>query len=126
MKTCPSVGPPAIRDLEQRIQERRSAVQQVAALSSAGRCSSLGTLGSLSSDGESSVVTWPGKKLKATTCFLDLGLIVGKRLVTRKWRSPELPTNEAWIRSFSVWAGAEYTALRHEDAMWLRKYTLAA
>ncbi|KAJ1200957.1 hypothetical protein NDU88_004775 [Pleurodeles waltl] len=59
MKTHPGVGPPAVPDLEQRIWERRNAVQRAAALSSVGCCSSPGTPGSVSSDGESSVVTWP-------------------------------------------------------------------
>ncbi|KAJ1136165.1 hypothetical protein NDU88_002583 [Pleurodeles waltl] len=66
------------------------------------------------------------KKLKATSCFLDLGLLAAKYLLTPKWRFPELLTYEAWIRSFSVWAGAEYTALLCEDTLRLRKYPLMA
>ncbi|KAJ1135334.1 hypothetical protein NDU88_001774 [Pleurodeles waltl] len=124
MKVRPGVGPPAVPDLEQRIQERRSAVQQALALSGAVRCSSTGSPGSVSSDGESSVVTWPDKKLKVTSRFLDLGLVVAKHLITRKWQVPEPPTYEAWAHSISFWASAEYTVLRHEDTLALRKYPL--
>ncbi|KAJ1127879.1 hypothetical protein NDU88_006272 [Pleurodeles waltl] len=67
-----------------------------------------------------------GKKLKATSRCLDLGLVVAKRLITRKWRAPEPPTYEAWACSFSVWASAEYMALRRGDALGLHKYPLAA
>ncbi|KAJ1105769.1 hypothetical protein NDU88_003174 [Pleurodeles waltl] len=62
-----------------------------------------------------------GKMLKSTSRFLDLGLVVAKRLITHKWRAPESPTCEAWARSFSVWASAEYAALRREVALGLRK-----
>ncbi|KAJ1146360.1 hypothetical protein NDU88_012637 [Pleurodeles waltl] len=37
-----------------------------------------------------------------------------------------LMPREAWARSLSVWVGAEYTALRREDALGLRKYPIAA
>ncbi|KAJ1093105.1 hypothetical protein NDU88_006214 [Pleurodeles waltl] len=65
-------------------------------------------------------------RLKATFHFLDLGLVVAKRIITRKWWSPEPLTFEAWARSFSVWAGAECTALRRDDVLGLHKYPLVA
>ncbi|KAJ1153932.1 hypothetical protein NDU88_006690 [Pleurodeles waltl] len=50
---------PAVPNCEQRIQERYSALQQAAALSSVERYSSLDVPVYLSSDVESSFVTWP-------------------------------------------------------------------
>ncbi|KAJ1170231.1 hypothetical protein NDU88_002112 [Pleurodeles waltl] len=54
------------------------------------------------------------------------GLVVAKLLITRKWWAPEPLTYEAWAHSFSVWASAEYTALRCEDALGMPRYPLAA
>ncbi|KAJ1130089.1 hypothetical protein NDU88_008445 [Pleurodeles waltl] len=67
-----------------------------------------------------------GKKLKAMSHFLDLGLLMAKCLITRKWWYPEPATYEAWAQSLSVWVRAECVALRHEDVLGLRKDPLAA
>ncbi|KAJ1113386.1 hypothetical protein NDU88_001632 [Pleurodeles waltl] len=59
MKTCGGGDLPMVPDLEQRIQEQRSALQRAAVLSGMGRCSGSDAPDSQSSDGESSVATWP-------------------------------------------------------------------
>ncbi|KAJ1145195.1 hypothetical protein NDU88_011486 [Pleurodeles waltl] len=50
---------PVVPDLEQRIQELRSVLQWAAVLFDAGRCSGPDAPDSPSSDGESSVASWP-------------------------------------------------------------------
>ncbi|KAJ1096397.1 hypothetical protein NDU88_001539 [Pleurodeles waltl] len=59
MKTCRGRDLPVVPDLEQRLQERRSALQRAAVPSGVGRCSGPDAPDSPSSDGESSVATWP-------------------------------------------------------------------
>ncbi|KAJ1210813.1 hypothetical protein NDU88_006175 [Pleurodeles waltl] len=58
-RTSPGVSLTAVPELEHRIQERRNAVRRAAVLSGAGRGSSPDAPGSMSLDGESSVVSWP-------------------------------------------------------------------
>ncbi|KAJ1199973.1 hypothetical protein NDU88_003804 [Pleurodeles waltl] len=50
---------------------------------------------------------------------------MAKRLVTRRWKSLDPPSVQAWNYSFEVWAGAEGVALKREDALGLRKYPLS-
>ncbi|KAJ1185667.1 hypothetical protein NDU88_002457 [Pleurodeles waltl] len=54
------------------------------------------------------------------------GFLLAKRLITRKWRSPDPPSYEAWVQSLTVWARAECTVLRHEDVLGLCKYPLTS
>ncbi|KAJ1210138.1 hypothetical protein NDU88_005506 [Pleurodeles waltl] len=62
---------------------------------------------------------------RAAARFLDLGLIMAKRLITRRWKSADPPVERAWKSLFEVWACAERVALAREDALGLRKYPLS-
>ncbi|KAJ1142952.1 hypothetical protein NDU88_009264 [Pleurodeles waltl] len=66
-----------------------------------------------------------GERHRAEVRFTDLGLIMAKRLVTRRWKSSGPPSGQAWKCSFEVWAGAEGVALKREDVLGLRKYLLS-
>ena len=65
------------------------------------------------------------KKHKATSRFIDLGLLTAKRLITKRWKSPEPPSATAWAMSMTNWAQAESAALHTEDTNKLRKYPIA-
>ncbi|KAJ1215618.1 hypothetical protein NDU88_003226 [Pleurodeles waltl] len=67
-----------------------------------------------------------GKRHRATVRFTDLGLITAKRLVTRRWKSSDPPSVQAWKCSFEVWARAEGAALRREEVLGLRQFPLSA
>ncbi|KAJ1155340.1 hypothetical protein NDU88_008070 [Pleurodeles waltl] len=67
-----------------------------------------------------------GKWHRAAVRFTDLGLITAKRLVTRRWRSSDPPSVQAWKCSFEVWTGAEGVALKREEVLGLRKFPLSA
>ncbi|KAJ1105653.1 hypothetical protein NDU88_003058 [Pleurodeles waltl] len=69
MKTRGGGDLPVVPDLEQRIQERCSALQRAAALSGAGRCSGPDAPDSPSSEGESSVATWPSAQLACSSRY---------------------------------------------------------
>ncbi|KAJ1174517.1 hypothetical protein NDU88_006338 [Pleurodeles waltl] len=66
------------------------------------------------------------KRHRAAVRFTDLGLITAKRLVTRRWKSPDPPPMWTWKCSFEVWAGAEGTALRREEVLGLHQFPLSA
>ncbi|KAJ1124424.1 hypothetical protein NDU88_002885 [Pleurodeles waltl] len=66
------------------------------------------------------------KECRAEVRFTDLGLIVAKRLVTHRWKSPDPPSVQAWRRSLEVWAGAEGIALVREEVLGLRQFPLSA
>lgn len=65
------------------------------------------------------------KKHKVTNRFIDLGLIVAKRLITKRWKAPDPPPARAWYHSMICWAQAESVALQRQDAIGIRKTPLA-
>ncbi|KAJ1141716.1 hypothetical protein NDU88_008044 [Pleurodeles waltl] len=65
------------------------------------------------------------KRHTAEVHFTDLGLIVARRLVTHRWKSPDPPPVQAWRRSLEVWVGAEKAALRMEEALGLGQIPLS-
>ncbi|KAJ1126561.1 hypothetical protein NDU88_004968 [Pleurodeles waltl] len=65
------------------------------------------------------------KRYRAEVRFTDLGLITVKRLVTRRWKSSDPPSVQAWKCSFEVWAGAEGAVLKREEVLGLRKFPLS-
>lgn len=65
------------------------------------------------------------QKHRAATRFLDLGFIVAKRLITKRWKSPTAPHTIARRRSLLNWARAEGVALHREDLLGIRKFPLA-
>ncbi|KAJ1215883.1 hypothetical protein NDU88_003490 [Pleurodeles waltl] len=65
------------------------------------------------------------KRHRAEVRFTDLGLIVAKRLVTRRWKSPGPLPVQAWRCSLEVWAGAEGTALKKEEVLGLCQFRLS-
>ncbi|KAJ1209617.1 hypothetical protein NDU88_004991 [Pleurodeles waltl] len=65
------------------------------------------------------------KRHRAAVHFTDLGLIVAKRLVTRRWKSPDPLPVQVWSRSLEVLAGAEGAALRREEVLGLRQLLLS-
>ncbi|KAJ1120369.1 hypothetical protein NDU88_008539 [Pleurodeles waltl] len=65
------------------------------------------------------------KRHRAEVRFTDLGLIVARRLVTRRWKSSDPPPVQAWKRSLEVWAGAEEVALKREEVLGLRQFPLS-
>ncbi|KAJ1083664.1 hypothetical protein NDU88_003819 [Pleurodeles waltl] len=67
-----------------------------------------------------------GKRHRAEVQYTDLGLITAKRLVTRSWKSSDPPSVQAWKCSFEVWVGAEGVALKREEVLRLRKFSLSA
>ena len=62
---------------------------------------------------------------KATDRFIDLSLLVAKRLITKNWRAVHAPTFKAWKQSMLHWAQAESTALHIEEIKALRKFPIA-
>ena len=62
------------------------------------------------------------KKNRCAERFVDLGMVVAKRLITRKWKAPNIL---AWERSMAVWAGAESSVLGIEETKGLRKFPIA-
>lgn len=65
------------------------------------------------------------KKMKVNSRFKDLGLIVAKRLITRRWKNPTPPTALSWEKSLVVWAWSESIALQREETAGLRKNPIA-
>ena len=65
------------------------------------------------------------KKHKAISHFIDLGLLSAKRLITKRWKSPESPATTAWATSLIIWAQAESAALHREETKKLCKYPTA-
>lgn len=57
--------------------------------------------------------------------FRDLGLIVAKRLITKRWKQRDPPEALHWELSMEVWAQAESTSLHREETAGLRKYPIA-
>ena len=66
------------------------------------------------------------KKHRATTRFIDLGLLLAKRLITKYWKANTAPLIPAWIKSITTWAQAKSAALHTEEIKGLRKYPMAS
>ena len=66
-----------------------------------------------------------GREFRAMTRFIDLGLLLAKRLLTRGWKAPVPPHIDAWVNSVRAWAQAESTTLHTEELRGLRKFPIA-
>ena len=66
------------------------------------------------------------KKNRTITRFIDLGLLLAKRLITKHWKDEVAGGIEAWRGSMMVWAQAESTTLHTEETKGLCNFPIAA
>ncbi|KAJ1154890.1 hypothetical protein NDU88_007633 [Pleurodeles waltl] len=66
-----------------------------------------------------------GKQYKVTSRFIDLGLLLAKQLITRRWEMPDPSALPSWTQSLLVWSQAESTVLHREYNPVLYKYPIA-
>ena len=66
-----------------------------------------------------------GREFRASTRFIDLGLLLVKRLLTKSWKAQEPPLIGTWFKSVRAWAQAESTTLHIEELRGLRKFPIA-